>query len=366
MNPIRCTLRLRQVPLGLLALLVTPSLAIARETSYRVERLGDGVYAILRHVAPGGASDSNVLIVINEADVVVVDSGILPSSARDAVAEIRKLTPLPVSYLVNTHWHSDHHYGNHVYREAYPGVEIVQHPRTRELVVEDDIPSLEKNLEVEYPQVVERLKSALATGVRSNGEPVTDEQRASFEVSLELYRTFLEEMGSTPVVPGTLTVPGELTLHRGRRRIDIRFLGRGNTPGDLIVHLPDDGIVATGDLVVHPIPFAFFSHLGEWPETLRALRAIEAAIILPGHGDVMHDWDFLDSLIPLIESTWAQVQASVAAGADLDTTYAGVDVNAFREAFGGEESRQAFDRLYLRPAVEAAWAELTTGATRLE
>jgi len=338
----------------------------APAASYEMQELAEGVWAMVRRVEPGDVSDSNVLIVVNEADVVVVDSGILPSSAREAVAEIRKLTPLPVSTLINTHWHSDHHYGNQVYREAYPEVEIVQHSRTRELVIERDVPSLRENLDEEYPQAIERLREALETGVRSTGEAVTEEERERFTRTLGVYEAFLEQMGSTPIVPGTFTVSDRFVLHRGERAIEIRFLGRGNTPGDLVVHLPGEGIVATGDLVVHPIPFAFYSHLGEWPDTLRALRALDAGTILPGHGEVMRDWSYVDRLVELLESTWRQVEAAVTSGLDLEATRAAVDLDPFLASYGGEAARETFRYLYLDPAVEAAWSEQTSGEPRIE
>jgi cyclase len=329
-----------------------------------MQQLAPGVHAVIRHPLPGGASDSNVLIVINEADVVVVDANILPSSARQVVAEIRKLTPLPVRYLINTHFHSDHHYGNQVYRDDYPGVEILQHPRTRELVVGEDMPSLKKNLEEEYPAVIARLRKALETGKRSSGEAVTQEQREQFTVALGLYETFLEDMKDTALLPGTLTVADRLVLHRGARTIVVQFLGRGNTPGDLVVHLPQERIVATGDLVVHPVPFAFGSFLADWPETLRQLAKLDAATILPGHGEIQHDWNYVEQLIPLLESTWEQVRQAVASGADLEGTLAAVKVDAFLPAFGGEAARQQFEYLFRSPAVEAAYQELRPEAAK--
>jgi cyclase len=330
----------------------------AQPSTYRVQQLAPDVYAVLRNLSPGGVADSNVLIVVNQSDVVVVDANILPTSARQVVAEIKKLTPNPVRYVVNTHWHSDHHYGNQVYRDAYPGVEIVQHPTTRSLVISEDVPSLAKNLEVEYPAVIDRLKTALATGKRSNGEPVTEEQRVQFADSLSLYELFMADMKGTPIVPGTLTVADSLVLHRGERTIEIRHLGQGNTPGDLVVYLPNERIVATGDLVVHPVPYAFFSPIAHWPQTLRELAKLDVVAIMPGHGEIQTDWTYVRQLIPLIESTWSQVQQAVAAGADLEATLAAVDVDAFRAAFGGEASREQLDYLFVRPAVEAAYRAL--------
>src|SRR5688500_3352045 len=110
--------------------MVPPSLADAQLAPYRVRELAPGVHAVVREMVPRGISDSNVLIIINDTDVVVVDANIFPASAREMIAEVRKLTTKPVRYLVNTHWHSDHHYGNHAWQLAFPGVEIVQHDNT--------------------------------------------------------------------------------------------------------------------------------------------------------------------------------------------------------------------------------------------
>jgi cyclase len=339
-------------------LLLVGTAAGAQPSPYELRTLAPGVYAAVREVPPGGASDSNALIIVNEHDVVVVDAQIFPSSARQMVEEIRKLTPNPVRYVINTHWHSDHHYGNYVYRQAFPGVELIQHPSTRSLVLNDDIPSLKNNLDTVYPTLIEGHRTTLETGRRSGGEPLTDEQRPRVAAALGLYEFFLADMAATPVVPGTLTVADSLVLHRGERTIEVKHLGRGNTSGDLIVHLPKERIVATGDLVVHPIPFAFFACVSEWPETLRALRGLDAATIVPGHGEIQTDWSYVDRLIELLESTWDQARAAVAAGKDPEATLEAVDLDSFREAFGGEDKRAGFDRLFRQPAVAAAFALL--------
>jgi len=345
--------------------LVAGSVAGAQPSPYEVKQLAPGVHVVLRHVPSNGASDSNVLIIINESDVIVVDADIFPSSARQAIAEIKKLTPNPVRYLINTHFHSDHHYGNQVYREAYPGVEIIAHPATRALVISEDIPVLQRNLDTEYPAVVAKIRTALETGKRSNGEPVTPESRKELTEALAMYEFFLRDMKFVRPVPATMTVADSLVLHRGDRTVVVKYLGRGNTPGDLVVHLPEERIVATGDLVVHPIPFAFSSYLRDWPTTLRALERTGATTIVPGHGAVQTDWTYVDRLIALIESTWTQVQKAVASGADLEATRKAVNVDAFRQTFGSSSpnGRRAFDELFLKPAIEAAYKELRPDST---
>src|SRR4030095_5874587 len=101
-----------------------------------------------------------------------------------------------------------------------------------------------------------------------------------------------------PTVLPTITLQDRLTLYRGDRRIDIRHLGMGHTSGDIVVHLPKEGILITGDLVVWPVPLVGNpqSHIGEWAATLEKLRALHATVIVPGHGPVLHDDSFLKTL----------------------------------------------------------------------
>ena len=94
---------------------------------FEIEKLADGVYGFVWKGLLENPINGNSLFIINDSDVVVVDTSNFPSTARVMLAELRKLTDKPVRYVVNTHWHDDHHGGNFVFREAYPGVEIVAH-----------------------------------------------------------------------------------------------------------------------------------------------------------------------------------------------------------------------------------------------
>ncbi len=343
----------------LLVVLLPLSTVKAQLGPTQTRQLAPGVHVVLSDPM-GRISDSNVLVIINDADVLVVDANILPSSARHVIGEIRKLTDRPVRYLINTHWHSDHHYGNAVYQAEFPGVEIVQHRSTRDDVIARDVPTVKENVEVEYPKIIASYKQALVDGKLSDGREITPDRRKTVNELLVIYESFVREMAVTPVVPGTLVIEDSLVLHRGARRIVIKYLGRGNTAGDLVVHLPVEGIIATGDLVVHPVPFGYFSHLGDWSTTLRLLRTTGATTIVPGHGPVLSDWSFTDQLIQLIEYTWAQVRAAVASGADLESTKKRVNLDALRDRFTGTDARlrSSFANNFAGPAVEAAFSEL--------
>ena len=345
--------------IGLALLLSAGGVSSQEGNTYAVQELAPGVYAAVRHVVAGPA-DCNVLIIVNEFDVVVVDANFYPSSARAMVNEIRRLTSNPVRYVINTHYHSDHVLGDEAYRQAFPGVEIIAHPLSRALMIDEMLPNLPRNIAVDFPNEISRIQEQLDAGKGSNGEPLGAEERAELGTTQAAFQFWIRDMQSVQPVPATLTVADSLVLHRGERTIEVKHLGLGNTPGDLVVYLPKERIVATGDLVVHPIPFAYSSFPREWPATLRALRALDAVKIVPGHGGVQSDWMYVDRMIALLESTWEQVRRAVAAGADLETTRKGVDGEALRTAFGAESAtmREAFEEQYLGPAIESAFREL--------
>src|SRR5262245_39801397 len=82
---------------------VTPKVyPIVQGKTYKFERITDGVY-----YATGGFGSNNVVI-INDADVMLVDTGTTPATTRAFVADVRMITSKPIRYVVNTHWHYDH------------------------------------------------------------------------------------------------------------------------------------------------------------------------------------------------------------------------------------------------------------------
>ena len=95
------------------------------------------------------------------------------------------------------------------------------------------------------------------------------------------------ELKQTPKAPPTLTFEKRMVVDLGGRKVEVSFVGRGNTSGDAVVYVPDLKILITGDLLVAPTPFAIGSFIDEWIVTMIARAAIDAATIVPGH--VEHD-----------------------------------------------------------------------------
>src|SRR5215472_14382747 len=146
--------------------------------SYEIKQLAVGVYAAIRHVEAGTA-DSNTMFIINDSDVIVVDAGAYPTSARQMIAEIRKRTNKPVSCIINTHWHYDHTMGNQTYLDAFPSAEIISHPATRDLAISNP---LEKFVPA-YQEEIVNIDKELARGKHSDGKPQTATRRANLKLA---------------------------------------------------------------------------------------------------------------------------------------------------------------------------------------
>ena len=150
----------------LLCVLVVGSPALAQEDYERggfevdITQIGDGLYLAQRPIPHRIPDTGNVLIIINEDDVVVVDSSVVLVMAEYIIGEIRKLTDKPVSHVINTHWHGDHNLGNLAYKRAFPGVQFVGHINTRLRMLS---PSMD------YVQFTKDMDTETAVAERADG-----------------------------------------------------------------------------------------------------------------------------------------------------------------------------------------------------
>ena len=307
-----------------------------------------------------GSVDGTSIAIINERDVVVVDATWSPPTARRVIAEIRKLTPNPVRYVINTHWHGDHWFGNQAYQEEFPGVEFIGHRNTVIDAREKELSGFAEFRSKGLPDLIATYEAALKRSIRRlDGKPYTAADSALMLKSIASFKWSLNSQAKTVPLMPTLTITDSLVLTRGDRDIVIKHVGRANTRGDLAVWLPREKVLMTGDMLVNPAPYSFFSYLGEWKETLGRLRTLPATTVIPGHGAVAKDWAYFDLFVELLDTTLKQAKDAVAKGMDLEATRKAVDLSAIRQRFtrGDPAIERAFDAFFIAPAVERAWLE---------
>jgi glyoxylase-like metal-dependent hydrolase (beta-lactamase superfamily II) len=205
------------------------------------QEVGDGVFRRRYR-----ALDLNVGAVVGGGAVLVVDTRSWRAEAEELVADLRALTPLPWTHVVNTHDHFDHCFGNEVFQRA----ELWGHERCAELL-------------------------------RSHGEL---QRRAMIEWAPD----WAEHLAAVRIVPPDHTVGDRATLDVGGRRVGLLHLGRGHTDNDLVAFVPDAGVLFGGDLVEEGAPPSFPDAWPlEWPATLDRLVEVGAGVVVPGHGDVL-------------------------------------------------------------------------------
>jgi len=351
--------RARFRPLWIIAvLLLAQSAASAQAQKLEVVKIADGVYGAIFTEPRMDPVESNSLIVIGDDSVLVLDANRTPATARAVIAEIRKLTDKPVRYVVNSHWHDDHIFGNQSYKEAFPQVEFVAHRNTREDMEKLAFPHIQGGVN-RFTKALADAESQLSTGAKPNGEKLTDGERAQLGVELKVYKDVLPELKTIRLVLPTVTFDQRLTLHMGGREIQILYFGRGNTRGDVAVYLPRERVLAAGDLLVHPVPFAYGSFLGEWIQSMKKLRELDAAVIVPGHGPVMRDKEYVDTVVALLESVVSQVGDAVKRGLSLEETRKAVNLESFRRRLAGDDPvrLETFDDSIMRVGIERAYKE---------
>jgi glyoxylase-like metal-dependent hydrolase (beta-lactamase superfamily II) len=192
---------------------------------------------------------SNAAFVVTPAGVVVIDALGSPALAERLMAEIRKVTPRPVTHVIVTHYHADHIYGLQAFKAQ--GARIIAHGAAREYMN-------------------------------------SDTARLRLEVSrVELAPWVNDE---TRLVEADEWLEGDKTLKIGGVEFQIKIVGPSHTPEDLVVYLPGEKVLFAGDLVFRSrIPYVGKADSRHWILALEKLLAFDAGVIVPGHGPLSHE-----------------------------------------------------------------------------
>jgi cyclase len=329
--------------------------------SLQIVPLDSGVYAAIRPGPLSLAVNSNSLFIVRDSDLVVVDAQFTRAATREMIAAIRTITDKPVGFVINTHWHDDHVAGDQVYRDSFPSARFVMQENTAA-----DLPTLgaenRKNQVEGAPPVALRFERLLSLGLGIDSTPVSPLERTAVTRAIEIVRYLKEAPGFLPVA-ATDTVRRRMTLGRGQDRIELLWFGYGNTRGDLVVHLPGRGIVASGDLVVAPIPFAFNSHPASWVGVMDSLLALKPKLLVPGHGPVMRDLSYVRSVRGWLNRINRETSAAVSRGDSLAAALETITLDDVRRQVTQDEKWMnfLFRNFFVRPAVAAAFENRRSG-----
>jgi glyoxylase-like metal-dependent hydrolase (beta-lactamase superfamily II) len=341
----------------------SPVAALTKQGGAHLERIADGVYAIIHDAADEQFPNGNTGVVVGDDGVLVVDAAYLPSHAKADIALIRTVTDKPVRYLVITHLHRDHNGGASAYRDAFPGVAVVSGAQTRDFISINRAATAKSAAANGSPlrTALAALEARLAVGTDSAGHALAPSAKADLEQRIAQRRAELDELSTLRVITPDVAVKSELDLFLGSRRIQVRNRGRAHSPEDVSVYLPLEGVLFSGDIVVQsPMPFTAATWPVEWSAALHDIESERITTVMPGHGPVMRDLSYVRALHALIDGVTSQVSTFLARGMTLDQIQQSVDVTVLRggsPAWSGSALDDAW-KTTVRALVERAWHEL--------
>jgi len=237
----------RWIVLFLLGMVACAGLGAA-SGDFELQKIGDGVWAAI--VNDEGKAGGNAGFVIGDDGVVVIDTFQDPEPAAALLAGIRKITNLPIRFVVNTHYHLDHVNGNDVFAAA--GAVIIAHRNARAWIRTENIKMIDP--------------------------PVTPEKKARVQ----------------SIVLPNVVYDSSVDLYLGLRRVNVRYYP-GHTGGDSVVWVPDAHVVFCGDLLWKDhIPNLIDASTSAWIKTLDAIQAdYGESTSVPGHGGIANVEDIL-------------------------------------------------------------------------
>ena len=237
--------------------------------------VGEGLWAF---TAEG---DPNSGVIIGDESVMIVEAQATPRLAHKVIEKVRSVTDKPISHLVLTHYHAVRVLG----ASAYGAPEIIMSDAARSMVVE-------------------------------RGQEDWDSEFQRFPRLFEGHES----------IPGltypTTTFSESMTVYLGKRRVDIMHLGRAHTAGDAVVHVPDQNVMFTGDIVeYHSACYCGDGHFADWGNTLDDIAWFDVDAIAPGRGDALIGKEMVNAAIEntrdFVESTYRPVARVAARGGSL-------------------------------------------------
>lgn len=225
--------------------------------------------------------DPNSGVIIGDDSVMIVEAQATPRLASKVIEKVREVTDKPISHVVLTHYHAVRVLG----ASAFNAEQIIMSGAARAMVVE-------------------------------RGQEDWDSEFGRFP------RLFQGHESIPGLTWPTQTFTGKMSVYLGNRRVDLMQLGRAHTAGDIVIHVPDENVMFTGDIVeYHSACYCGDGHFGDWGKTLDNISAFDVDAIAPGRGDALVGSKQVDAAISstrdFLDSTWRPAARVAARGGSL-------------------------------------------------
>jgi glyoxylase-like metal-dependent hydrolase (beta-lactamase superfamily II) len=228
--------------------------------------------------------DPNTGVIIGDDSVMIVEAQATPELANKVIEKVRSVTDKPITHLALTHYHAVRVLG----AAAYKAPTIIMSQKARSMVAERG----------------------------------AEDRESEFMRFPRLFAGYDDVAKIPPLTWPTTTFTDKMSLYLGKRRVDLMFLGRAHTAGDIVIHVPDENVMFTGDIVeYHSACYCGDGHFGDWPKTIEKIRAFDVDAIAPGRGDALVGKEMvnaaLDKTTDFVTSTYNPVARVAKKGGSL-------------------------------------------------
>lgn len=277
---------------------------------FDIKLVTDDVYAAV--AKPTFRTNCNAAIFILSREVVVVDAESKPSAAREVITQIKRLTDKPVTHLVITHLHGDHFQGAGAYVEAWPGVQIISTQATRDGIEGRGVTRMQREF-VTVPIAIEKLNADLA-------KATDDATKAPIQQQLREAQAYLAELKEMKAVLPNVTFDRHLTIHSDNDALEVLFVGKGHSDGDVFVYDPKRKVIATGDALTGWVPTMGDASIYDWMQQLKTIEELDFKYAIGGHGNVVTGKETFDLWRKYFTDLLDETAKAAAHGVNLEET----------------------------------------------
>lgn len=290
--------------------------------AHKFEKVAEGVY----YATASGTMQvgANTPVFVNANEAMIIDSETSPAAGRALVQDIKAFTDKPVKYVIDSHFHYDHLFGNQIFG---PDVQIIGHDHTVERLKTN---TLEQYTFLTSLRPIPQRVASLRERIAAEKDP---QAKATMEQQVKNALAYQEQVKEVQQTPPNVTFDNTMTLYRGGREFRLLYLGRGHTDTDVVVYLPKERIVATGDLMESVLSYMGDSYPDEWIATLERLKQLDFDTVLPGHGVPFKGKERITAFQDYLRDLIAQTTALRKQGLSADDAAAKIDLMKYATMF---------------------------------
>ncbi len=219
-------------------------------------KIADNVYSYVdvKNSSPSNSFGANAGIIIGKDGIIVIDTLASSKEAMRFIKDIRAVSNKPIKYVVNTHYHLDHTFGNSEFVKL--GATVMSHINCK-------------------------------NNLKNRGEGALQNSKD--------YGLTEEDMEGTEIACPILTFQGKTKIDMGNQKVELIYPGYSHTNGSILVYLPDKKILFAGDILfTNYHPFVADGNIENWTKVLDYIMSMDVAIIIPGHGPISNKKDIVD------------------------------------------------------------------------